>query len=260
LAGFYGDNRWQLSTLGIVLGLIGLVLGYFYGFQVRSYVLADALAAGAGGFLWQLFLSVIIMAGVTTLMVQLARPFKRVPVLGKLRNVWVDILISRAIEITSTIPNLLLIITVMALVEKKSVYFVMIILGLLGWTGVARFMRAEMLRTRSMAYIEAARSMGYREMRILFRHAVPNSLTSVLVVFTFGVATAIVAEAALSFLGIGVPDNVVTWGGLLRDARSSISAWWLSVFPGLAVFLTVTAFNLVGEGLRDVLDPRLRHE
>lgn len=260
LAGFFGDNRWQLSTAGIALGIVGLVLGYFYGFQVRSYVLRDALAAGAGAFLMQLFLSFLILAGITVLLVQLARPFKRVPVLGKLRNVWVDVLISRVIEINSTIPAILLIITVMSMVEKKNIYFVMVIIGLLGWTGVARFMRAEMLRTRSMAYIEAARSMGLSEWRILLRHAIPNSLTSVMVVVTFGIAGAIALEATLSFLGIGVPDNVVTWGGLLKEARNSQSAWWLAVFPGLAVFLTVTALNLVGEGLRDALDPKLRHE
>jgi peptide/nickel transport system permease protein len=259
-AGFFGDHRWQLSTAGIILGLMGLVLGYFYGFQVRIYVLRDALTTGAIAFLWQLFLSVIIMTLVTTVMIQLSRPFKRMPFLGKRRNVWVDVIISRLLEINNTIPAMLLIITVMALLEKKNVYFVMIIIGLLSWSSVARFMRAEMLRTRSMAYIEAARSMGFTNLRVLFRHAVPNSLTSVLVVMTFSISGAISLEAALSFLGIGVPDNVVTWGGLLNEARTSQSAWWMSVFPAMAVFLTITALNLVGEGLRDVLDPRLRNE
>jgi peptide/nickel transport system permease protein len=260
IAGFYGDNRMQLSTLGIALGILGLILGYFYGFQVRGYVLRDALAAGAGSFLWQLSLSVLIMIAVTVGFVQLARPFKRVPVLGKRRNVWVDVLISRAIEVQSAIPAFLLIITLGSLVEKKSLYFLVVIIGLLGWTGVARYMRTSMLRTRSMLYIDSARAIGMSELRILLRHAIPNSLTSVLVVITFGIAGAIVAEATLSFLGVGVPDNVVTWGGLLGEARSSLSAWWFTVFPGGAVFLTVTALNLVGEGLRDVLDPRLRHE
>ncbi len=259
-AGFFGDHRLQMSTAGIGMGLIGLVLGYFYGFQVRSYAFRDALERGATAFLWQLFLGVLIMAAITFVMIQLARPFGRMPILGRRRYVWVDVIISRLMEINATIPTILLIITVMALVEKKNVYFVMIIIGLLGWSGVARFMRAEMLRTRSMAYIEAAQALGFSNLRVLFRHAVPNSLTSVLVLMTFGIAGAITLEASLSFLGIGVPDNVVTWGGLLNEAKSSRSAWWMSVFPALAIFLTITSLNLVGEGLRDVLDPQLRHE
>ncbi len=260
VAGFWGDERWQLHLGGILFGILGLILGFFYGFQVRSYVLRDALVNGAASFLGQLLLSFLIMIGVTVLFVQFSKLFKRVPILGKRYNVWVDIIISRVIEIKTAIPTILLIITIMSLVEKKNIYFVMVIIGLLGWMGVARFMKGEMLRTRSMAYIEAARSMGLSEVRILFRHAIPNSLTPVLIVLTFGIAGAISLEASLSFLGIGVPDDVVTWGGMLREARSSQSAWWLAVFPGLAIFLTVTALNLVGEGLRDVLDPRLRHE
>ncbi|HEX2901385.1 MAG TPA: ABC transporter permease [Bacteroidia bacterium] len=260
LAGFYGDTRFQLTTAGMILGCIGLVLGYFYGFQVRGYALKHAMEAGASAISLQFLLSLAIMVGTTILCIQLARPFKKVPFLGTRRDLWIDIIISRFIEIFSTIPTLLLIITVMAITEKRSIFFIMVILGVLGWTGVARFTRAEMLRTRSQEFIEAARAMGLSNARVMLRHALPNSLASVVVVLTFGVASAIIVEAALSFLGIGVPDDVVTWGSLLRTSRSSLSAWWLSVFPGVAVFLTITAINLIGEGFRDALDPKLRNE
>ncbi|MEY3443877.1 MAG: hypothetical protein RLZZ519_2158 [Bacteroidota bacterium] len=260
LAGYFGDTRFQLSTAGMILGFIGIILGYFYGFQVRGRVLSEALAKGPMSIFPQFLLSLIILFGITLFFIQLSKPFKNVPFLGKRRDVWIDMIISRITEVFSTIPILLLIITVMALTEKRSIFFIMVIIGVLGWTGVARFTRAEMLRTRSQEYIEAARSLGFSNFRLMFWHALPNSLASVVVVLTFGVAGAIGLEAALSFLGIGVPDNVVTWGSLLRASRSSLSAWWLSVFPGMAVFLTVTAINVIGEGFRDAIDPRLRHE
>ena len=155
---------------------------------------------------------------------------------------------------------MLLIITLMALSEKKSIYTVMVIIGLVGWPNIARYMRAEMLRIRSQEYILAARALGFKEARIIFKHALPNSLAPVLVAMAFGIAGAIVLEAALSFLGIGVPDNVVTWGGMLRDSRSNLSSWWMSVFPAMAMFLTVTALNLLGDGLRDALDPKTEHQ
>ncbi|MBP6640164.1 MAG: ABC transporter permease [Bacteroidia bacterium] len=260
IAGYYGDTRFQLTTAGMILGFLGIVLGYFYGFQVRGLLLSEALAKGPMAIFPQFLLSILILCGTTALFIQLARPFKNVPFLGKRRDVWLDMIISRVIEIFSTIPTLLLIITVMALTEKRSIFFIMVIIGVLGWTGVARFTRAEMLRTRSQEFMEAARSMGFNNFRLMFRHALPNSLASVVVVLTFSVAGAIGLEAALSFLGIGVPDNVVTWGSLLRASRSSLSAWWLSVFPGMAVFCTVIAINVIGEGFRDALDPKLRHE
>jgi peptide/nickel transport system permease protein len=144
--------------------------------------------------------------------------------------------------------------------EEKSIFFLIAIFGLLGWPNVARNMRTEMLRTRSQEFIESARALGYSHFRIMVRHAIPNCMSPVMVVLTFGVASTIVAEAALSFLGIGVPDDVMTWGGLLYSAKSNGSAWWLSVFPGMAIFLTATSLNLVGEGIRDALDPRVQYE
>jgi peptide/nickel transport system permease protein len=134
----------------------------------------------------------------------------------------------------------------------------MVIIGLTGWTGIARLTRAEFLRVSNLEYIQAAKSMGFKEFRIIFLHALPNALAPALVSIAFGVASAILIESSLSFLGVGVPPTTVTWGSLLNSGREQYNAWWLVIFPGLAIFLTVTVYNLLGEGLRDALDPRLK--
>jgi peptide/nickel transport system permease protein len=132
----------------------------------------------------------------------------------------------------------------------------MAILGLTGWVGIARFVRGEFLKVRAMDYVAAAQSLGASDSRIMLRHVLPNAIAPVLVSMSFGVAGAILTESALSFLGIGVPAQLVTWGSLLSVAQSNSSAWWLAVFPGAAIFVTVLAYNLLGDGLRDALDPR----
>ena len=143
-------------------------------------------------------------------------------------------------------------------IAKPSLLIVMVVIGLTSWTGIARFIRGELLRVRNLEYIEAANALGFPEFRTLFKHAIPNALSPVLIAIAFGIAAAILIESTLSFLGIGVPPEILTWGALLSSARQSPTAWWLAIFPGAAIFLTVTIYNLVGEGLTDALDPRLR--
>jgi len=171
---------------------------------------------------------------------------------------WVDILISRLIELIITFPTFFLIITVVAMFQSGSIWLVMILIGLTGWTGIARFTRREFLRVRNMEYVAAATALGLSNRRVIFRHVLPNSLAPVLVTSAFGIASAILIEASLSFLGFGVPPTTVTWGSVLNDARGNITAWWLAVFPGFMIFISVLCYNLVGDGLRDALDPRLR--
>ena len=166
-----------------------------------------------------------------------------------------DLLLSRIFEVMLGIPTFFLIITVAA-VFKPSIYLIMVILGLTGWVGIARLIRSEFLRVRAMDYVAAAQSLGARDTRIMLRHILPNAIAPVLVSMSFGVASAILTESGLSFLGIGVPAHVVTWGSILAVAQSNTTAWWLAVFPGAAIFVTVTAYNLLGDGLRDALDPR----
>jgi peptide/nickel transport system permease protein len=169
----------------------------------------------------------------------------------------VDIAASRLIEIMLTIPTFFLIITVVAFLPQ-SVFNIMVVIGLTNWPTVARLARGEFLKSKSMDYVVAARAMGASDLRTIFRHVLPNTLAPIFVTATFGVASAILVESTLSFLGFGVPPSTASWGSILSSARELLpSGWWLTVFPGLAIFLTVTSYNLVGEGLRDAADPRM---
>lgn len=169
-----------------------------------------------------------------------------------------DLLISRLIEIVICFPAFFLILTIVAL-RGPSIWNIMIVIGLTGWTGVARLIRAEFLRLVDQEFVLAGRALGYSPARLIFRHVLPNALAPVLVSATFGVAGAILTESALSYLGLGITIPIPSWGSLLLDGRTSEGvAPWLIVLPGLAIFITITCYNLVGEALRDASDPRLR--
>ena len=126
------------------------------------------------------------------------------------------------------------------------------------WTGIARFTRAEFFRIRSLEYVQAAQSLGFSSIRTIFKHALPNALAPVFVSIAFGIASAILIESGLSFLGIGVPADMVTWGSQLNQGRSNLEAWWVIVFPGIAIFITITVYNTIAEAMRDALDPKLK--
>jgi peptide/nickel transport system permease protein len=167
-----------------------------------------------------------------------------------------DLWISRMIEIMICFPSFFLILTLAALVQERSIFHVMIIIGITSWTGVARLVRAEFLKQKTLDYVQAARALGLSRQRIIFRHILPNAMAPVLVTATFGVASAILIESSLAFLGIGDP-SAPSWGALLNTGRIE-QQLWLILVPGFAIFFVVSVFNLVGEGLRDALDPQLR--
>ena len=169
-----------------------------------------------------------------------------------------DLVITRIMEIGMTFPAFFLLLAIMALLERGSLVTIILVLGLTRWTGVARLVRAETLRLRELDFVTAARACGASPARIIWRHILPNALGPVIVNATFGVATAIVAEAALTFLGFGTPPPTASWGEVLAQGYELQNRWWLILCPGLLLFSTVTALNLLGEGLRDALDPRLR--
>jgi peptide/nickel transport system permease protein len=171
---------------------------------------------------------------------------------------WVDVLLSRLIELVMCIPTLVLILALIAVIEKVTIWHLMAVIGLTNWTSIARLTRAEFLRLRQIDFVTAAEALGVGRARIMLRHILPNALAPILVPITFGIASAILTESALSFLGFGTPPPNPSWGTLLNSARSNLSLWWLAVFPGAAIFLAVLAYNLIGEGIQEVTDPRLR--
>jgi len=171
---------------------------------------------------------------------------------------WIDGVLMRFVDIMLCFPSFFLILTVVA-VLGPSLLNVMIVIGITSWMGTSRFVRAEFLSLRERDFTQAAKALGVSDRRIIFRHILPNALAPVFVTATLDVATAILVEAGLSFLGFGVQPPAPSWGNILTEGRTYIfDAWWLTVFPGLAILMTVLSFNLLGEGLRDALDPRLR--
>jgi peptide/nickel transport system permease protein len=178
------------------------------------------------------------------------------------RGGWADAAVSRLVEAFLCFPTLLLVLALLAaapggFLGRSDTLRIALVLGLTGWMPAARYLRAEFLRLKRSEMVLAARAVGAPDLRVMVRHILPSALAPVLVTVAFAVGAAVSLEAALSFLGLGVRPPVATWGGLLADAREHVnSAWWLALFPGLALFVTVLACNLLGEGLRDLLDPR----
>jgi peptide/nickel transport system permease protein len=172
---------------------------------------------------------------------------------------WVDLLLSRLIEVVMCIPSLVLILGLVALLDHVNNYHLMAIVGVTSWTGIARLTRAEFLKLKQMEFVTAARAMGAGQARIMFLHVLRNALAPVLVPITFGIAAAILIESGLSFLGFGASPPNPSWGTLLKSGRQAIQEmWWLIVFPGAAIFLTVLAYNVIGEALQEATDPRLQ--
>ncbi len=171
---------------------------------------------------------------------------------------WADTVIMRFVDIMLAIPTFFLILAVIAMLEP-GIWNIMIVIGLTSWMGVARLVRAEFLSLKEREFVLAARALGASDFRIIFRHILPNAMSPVLVSAVLGIAGAVLVESALSFLGIGVQPPTASWGNILTIGKDNIEiAWWLSVFPGLAIFVTVLAYNLLGEGIRDSIDPRLK--
>ncbi len=247
MAGFFGDDRFQVSKSSLWVYLIGLFVAWFYAFKARSFELSEA--AKGGELSKQLLISLLIFGTILLTCRCILFFIKKMRWPGKKVRLPLDLIIMRMIEVLNSIPGFLLLLSIVGVLQRGSIFIVMAIIGLIRWTSIARFLRAELLRIRNLEYIEAARAMGFSNKRILLRHALPNALTPVLITISFGVASAILLESALSFLGFGIGEETVTWGKLLSEARRYPGAWWMALFPGGAIFITVTIFNLIGEGL-----------
>ena len=255
-AGFFGDRDLKMRRIKYYMTIIGLFFGFFYGFGQRKYAISDGFSQSTSEGMVEFSISILIILGITYVFRLLSK---------LITNKWlstdiyvpIDSMVSRGIEILNSIPRLLLIITVTAIMER-SLTIIMVIIGITGWTRIARFTRAEFLRIKSLEFVQASKSLGFSSVRTIFKHALPNALAPVFVSIAFGIASAILIESGLSFLGIGVPDDVVTWGSLLSAGRQDSSSWWLIIFPGIAIFITITIYNMIAEASRDALDPKLK--
>ncbi|MDA8424229.1 MAG: ABC transporter permease [Nitrospiraceae bacterium] len=171
---------------------------------------------------------------------------------------WIDSAIMRAVDIMLSIPTIFLVLAVIAILEP-SIMNIMVVIGLTSWMEPARLIRAEFISLKEREFVIAAHAIGATDRRIIMKHILPNGLSPILVSATMGIGGAILVESALSFLGLGVQPPTPSWGSLLSSGKDNIEiAWWLSVFPGLAILITVLGYNLLGEGIRDALDPRQR--
>ena len=249
LSGYYGNDGLRISLGEYLLGWLGIFLGLFWGFISRSNALHGAFQMGFWISTFQVLLSCClpILGMITFAFVGkiISGIFK-----GKNTAVPLDDIIQRFTELFSAVPKILIILTLAAVFREKSVGLVIGIIGLSSWPSVCRFTRGEMLRIRSLNYIEAARSIGMSDFRIIFKHALPNAFTPIFTQLTFIVSASILAESSLSFLGIGVPDDVVTWGSILSAGRQQFDAWWMVLFPGLAIFFSVMIFQALGNRIQ----------
>ncbi len=215
------------------------------GRDVAARILHGARTSLAIGFVSQ-----VIALGVGVTFGALAGYYRR----------WVDMVICRFIEVMECFPSLLLILVIIGLSDSQNnMIVIMAVIGLTGWTGTARLVRGEFLRLGGQSFPQAAQALGAGDLRVILRHLLPNSLGPILVTATFGVASAILLESSLSFLGFGMQAPTPSWGDLISEGRRFIDfAWWLVFFPGVVMLVTIMSYNFVGEGLRDAVDPRLQ--
>ncbi len=242
-AGFFGDTDYQLSRRHLFGLILGGLIGVFLGFISRQHLWfsESRISFLFGGLaIWAISVYVFGILFQKMNFTQWGTKKVKVPL---------DSFIMRSIEILNSLPGLLLLLSIVAILPKPSILSIILILGVLSWPGIARFVRAELLRIRSLEYIEASRTLGYQAKHILWRHALPNALGPVFVSLTFVVAGAIIIEASLSFLGIGIPNDIMTWGQLLSGARETPTAWWLAIFPGVAISATILTLYTLGEAL-----------
>jgi peptide/nickel transport system permease protein len=271
------QGSWVSLTVGFVAVGISIIIGIFLGGVAGYYghrhigagqlIAAGLLIAGAVLLITDLIWmgTVLFSCGLACLLISIlikkSASAKTKPVWTRLwyfNTISIDTLIMRFVDIMLSFPTFFLILTVIALLPP-SIYNIMIVIGLTSWMGTTRFVRAEFLSLREQDFVAAARALGLSNFRIIFRHMMPNAVAPVLVSATIGIASAILTEAALSFLGFGVPPPHATWGNILSGGKGFIfDAPWLTFVPGFAILLVVLSFNLFGEGLRDALNPKLR--
>lgn len=246
MSAWFGNDKISVTRIKLIVTLLFLLPAWFYAFTLRRFLLHDALQQSVFSFGIQLVISLVLFAAIIYFPVKSCSVFNSIKALQKKVYIPIDTIITKCIEVFVSLPRLILILT-FAAIAKPSITNLILIFGLTAWTEIARLVRAETLKIKEQTYIEAARALGYNTRRILFRHILPNLKPVLLTTFVFGAAQIILAESALSFLSIGVPDDTVSWGKLIASGKENINAWWLIVFPSLMLFLTVASLNALRE-------------
>lgn len=242
LGGYFGNDTVKTSYLSLLIYSVAILLGVFYAFYLNQYSIKEALEKGVFAFLFQVLISCFIIAaflGLSHLFLLFAGKWK-----SSIANFHfpIDELILKLTELFSAVPRFILILALAAFV-RPSLLILVLIIGFTSWPGMARLVRAEVLKVKRLQYIEASKSLGLTNRSILTKHILPNALPAGVVAFTFGLANLLALEATLSFLGIGLPPDIISWGKIIAGVRHNLSAWWLVVFPGLYLALTVLALQ-----------------
>jgi peptide/nickel transport system permease protein len=240
MAGFFGDDRLKLPILSVILrgGIIIIVGFYFFVFLNLKFTAFDILIR----LLFVIFCYILIIKILEFII-------NKIPFIRNKKNIPFDLIVMRILDIMQAVPLFLWVIGAVAVsgVHELSILSLVVLIGFTHWVIFARLVRGEVMRIRALEYMEAAEILGASQDRQMWRHALPNVLTPVIVALSFGIANAILLEALLTFLGVGLPAHLVSWGTLLQSARVNFDSWWLAIFPGLAIFFTVYTFNRLGE-------------
>ncbi len=252
IAGFFGDDRLRVKRGQIFFFFLSLPIAWFYGVTVRTYSLSVAKVP------IELYKTIGIFIAIVFIFNRVGRLFQRFSWFGKSFVFPADLVVMRIAEVFSAIPRLILIIVLAVALRGmlgESIWLMIALIGALGWTGVAKLLRAELLRVRALDYVVAARGLGLPEWRILMRHALPNTLRPIYVAVAFGAAGAVLLEAYLSFLGYGGQSfRGISWGSLFSNENSAanpLDTWWVTFFPGLMIFITVLSLNRIGDALSE---------
>lgn len=245
-AGFFGNDRISVQWRALLVCGVMLCAGLYYSFYVGQHSLKQAFEAGFIAGFWRLMLRLSLIVVAIGGMHWLLGRCK----VGKTYPAPIDEMVLKLIELFSSIPRLVLVLALAAFLQP-SVGVLVLILGLTSWTGMARLARGEVIKVRVLPYIEAAKALGLKDRSIVFHHVVPNILPAVIVAIAFGLANLLALEATLSFLGIGLPPDEVSWGKIISSVRHDFSAWWLVVFPGGYLSLTVLSLHYCSNYLLD---------
>ncbi len=248
IAGYYQNNTFKIGYFQFGLILFSLIIAWFYSIKIRQDELINSFNNGGLSVIFQLLFSVIIFSSIVYLFSGIGKKIDNL--INKNAKIYFpfDTIISKLIEILNSIPVLLLIISIAA-IAKPSYLFLILILGFLSWTNLARIVRAEFIKAKHLDYVMACKAIGISNSRIIIKHILPNILPVIFVQIVFGMAGAVLIESSLSFIGVGVPLNVISWGSLLNEGQNSFSSWWLIIFPGVCVFTLILIYNKIATHL-----------